>query len=48
MLWAGCSKAGDRLALWGEVVYLSSGEQYVTEGAQVRQVGVELLKRAVV
>jgi hypothetical protein len=48
MLWAGCSKAGDRPALWGEVVYLSPGEQHVTEGAQVRQVGVELLKRAVV
>lgn len=48
MLWAGCSKAGDRPALWGKVVFLSPGEQRVTEGAQVRQVGVELLKRAVV
>lgn len=48
MLWAGCSKAGDRPALLSEVVYLSPGEQHVTEGAQVRQVGVELFKRAVV
>jgi hypothetical protein len=48
MLLAGCSKAGDRPALWSEVVHLSLGEQLVTEGARVKQVGVELLKLAVV
>lgn len=34
--------------LWSEMVHLSPGEQYVTEGARVKQVGEELLKRAVV